>query len=177
MPVFFFIQCDLDVHASRSFFCPADSPASPLDHGRCKAPAPSGKFSLLSQIQIFHRFVVEESKCDSGLDKVFFCLADSPASPLDHGRCKASFLSCGQPSVAAGPRQVQGFFFLSCGQPSVADSFLSCRQPSVAAGPRQVQCTCTLRKILFAYANSNFPSFGMRGEAQSHSEPYMVIFL
>ena len=38
-------------------FCPADSPASPLDHGRCNAPAPSGKFSLLSQNRIFHRLV------------------------------------------------------------------------------------------------------------------------
>ena len=81
MPVFFFIQCDLDVHASRSFFCLADSPASlilfcladspasPLDHGRCNAPAPSGKFSLLTQIRIFHPLAEMESKCDSGLDR------------------------------------------------------------------------------------------------------------
>ena len=33
---------------------------------------------------------------------------------------------------------------------------MSCGQPSVAAGPRQVQCTCTLRKILFAPQNRIF---------------------
>ena len=76
MPVFFFIQYDLDVHSSRSFFCPAGrARLTQPDCGRCNAPAPSGKFSLLSQIRISHRLVVEESKCDSGLDKVFFCPA------------------------------------------------------------------------------------------------------
>ena len=33
--------------------------------------------------------------------------------------------------------------------------------PADAAGLRQVQRTCTLREILFAIANSNFPSFGI----------------
>ena len=45
--------------------------------------------------------------------------------------------------------------------------FLSCGQPSVAAGPRQVQRTCTLRKILFADAKSNFPPFGIRGKHEA----------
>ncbi len=40
--------------------------------------------------------------------------------------------------------------------------FLSCRTGlAYAAGLRQVQRTCTIREILFADANSNFPLFGI----------------
>ena len=45
--------------------------------------------------------------------------------------------------------------------PGLRSSFLPCQAgPAYAAGLRQVQRTCTLREILFAVANSNFPSFG-----------------
>ena len=42
-------------YTDRIFFCPAGrAQRTPLDRGRCNAPAPSGKFSLLTQIRISH---------------------------------------------------------------------------------------------------------------------------
>ena len=102
------------------------------------------------------------------------CTCRHPSAKLGRTKCETSHMKCSTAAVncpipAAVPplqgrapqeREPPEEIFLSCGQPSVADSFLSCGQPSVAAGPRQVQCTCTLRKVLFAVAKSNFPPFG-----------------
>ena len=103
------------------------------------------------------------------------CTCRYPSAELGRTKCEILHIKCSTvsgncPIPAAVPplqgrapeeREPPEEMYLSCGQPSVADSFLSCGQPSVAAGPRQVQRTCTLRKILFAYANSNFPPFGI----------------
>ena len=100
-----------------------------------------------------------------------------PSAELGRTKCEIPHMKCSTVAVNCPiPAAVPPLQGRAPKEREPPEETLSCGQPSVAAGPRQVQCTCTLRKILFAYANSNFPPFGMRWEAQSHSEPYMVIF-